>query len=410
MKWKRVFYCAAAAVAGCIFLISCQEQIREKLPEENVGEKETLSILLTYPREKEVLYQCIEGFTAETGIEVEIQYVPLSDSKKQISIMIVSENLPDVLDVDNPETATYAQIGILADVTDRVEREIAVEEYYQRSLEQNAYEGKYYGLPFTTNTLGMYYNKELLAQAGVEKVPQTWEEVLEACEKLKEIGVYGFGVAGNKSADTSFQMWPMIWSSGSNWDRLDSPETVEALEFYKTLVDQGYMSTEVINYNASDNTNQFIAGKTAMVIDGSWRLQVIQQGVNFDFGVARIPEGPEGFCNVLGGHNFAIVNNEHVDASWEFIKYMNRPDIMQKFSEAENYIPARRDVAEASAYFQTEPIRQFVEMVDYANPMPKENYNRISDIIIHMWQSVVREGKDPAQAAKEAGAAVRELK
>jgi len=382
------------------------EQTEQKT--DNTGKK--ITFLLTYPKEKEVLYQTLADFTKETGIELEIQYMPLEESRKQINVMVASDSLPDVMDVDNTDTAAYVKMGILADITDKVEKEIEIDKYYEGPIGQNRIDGKFYGLPFTTNNLCLYYNKDMFAQAGIENPPQTWNEILDACAKLKAIGVNGFGVAGGQTTDTSFQMWPFIWGAGSDHTKLDSPETVELLNFYKALVDNNYMSTEVVNYNAGDNANQFIAGKTAMIIDGPWRLNAIRSGVTFNFGVAKVPEGPAGFKTVLGGHNFAIVDNENVDLSWEFVKYMNRPDVMLRYSEAENYIPARKDVAAQSDYFSSEPIVTFVEMAEYARAMPVENYNKISDAIIEMFQSVVLGAKTPEQAAKDAGAAVAALK
>ena len=91
------------------------------------------------------------------------------------------------------------------------------------------------------------------------------------------------------------------------------------------------------------------------------------------------------------------------------MKYMNRPEVMVKYSEAENYIPSRKDVAAGSEYFGQEPISTFVEMQEYAVAMPVENYNKISDILIEMWQSVVLGAKDPEQAAKDAGASIAGL-
>mgnify|MGYP001079071154 CR=1 FL=1 len=100
---------------------------------ESTGEK--ISLLLTYSEEKKVLYQCIEDFTKETGIEVEIQYMPLEDSRKQISVMVASGSLPDVMDIDNTDTQTYTEMGILADLTERVEAEIETGQYYEGVLE-----------------------------------------------------------------------------------------------------------------------------------------------------------------------------------------------------------------------------------------------------------------------------------
>lgn len=370
------------------------------------AEGEKISLLLTYPKEKEVLYQCIEDFTTETGIEVEIQYMPLEDSRKQINVMVASDSLPDVMDVDNTDTATYAKMGILADLTERVESEIETDQYYEGTLKQQMVDDKYYGLPFTANNLCMYYNQDLFDQAGIEEVPQTWDEIINACEKLHELGVNGFGVAGSQTTDTSFQMWPFIWGAGADWDSLDSDATVEMLTFYKTLVDNEYMSTDVVNYNAGDNANQFIAGKTAMIIDGPWRLKSIKSDAGFEWGVAKVPAGSAGFSTVLGGHNFAIVDNDNVDASWEFVKYMNSPEVMGKYSEAENYIPSRKDVADSIEYFKSEPINTFVEMMEVAQPMPKDNYNKVSDIIISMWQSVVLGKADPQSAATTAGESI----
>ena len=188
-----------------------REESTEQAAASQNGGDQKITLLLTYPKEKAVLYQCIEDFTAETGIQVEIQYMPLADSRKQINIMVASDSLPDVMDVDNTDTATYAKMGILADITDHVNSELELDQYYSSILGQNQYEGRYYGLPFTSNNLCLYYNQELLDKAGVTEVPARWDDVLEACGKLKEIGVNGFGVAGSQTTDTTFQMWHFIW-------------------------------------------------------------------------------------------------------------------------------------------------------------------------------------------------------
>lgn len=373
---------------------------------QSTGEK--ISLLLTYSEEKKVLYQCIDDFTKETGIEVEIQYMPLEDSRKQISVMVASGSLPDVMDIDNTDTQNYTEMGILADLTERVEAEIETGQYYEGVLASQKVDGKYYGLPFTANNLCLYYNKDLLEQAGAE-VPTTWEELLDACEKLKAIGVTGFGVAGSQTTDTSFQMWPFIWGSGADVTTIDSEQMVDMLNLYRTMVDNEYMSTEVINYASGDNANQFTAGKTAMIIDGPWRMNAVKADAGFEWGVAQVPAGPAGEVTVLGGHNFAVVENENTDLSWEFIKYMNSPEVMGKYSEAENYIPSRKDVCESLEYYKTEPISVFVEAMNIAQPMPKKDYNSVSDALIKMWQQVVLGEAEPEAAAKEAGETVAAL-
>lgn len=410
MKRNKVVICVIALLIGTVMLFA--NGSKEQTNTVNVDNKESqkkIQLLLTYPKEKAVLYQCLDDFSKESGIELEILYMPLEESRKQISIMVASNSLPDVMDVDNPDTATYAQMGILADISNKVNADIDTAKYYQGSLNQSVYEGKYYGLPFTTNNLCMYYNKDLFEKAGIEKAPETWAEVLEACQKLSAIGVYGFSVAGGQTTDTTFQMWPFLWGSGVDYKNIESKSTIDCLNFYKSLVDNQYMSKEVVNYNAGDNANQFIAGKVAMIIDGPWRLNSIKKGATFDYEIVKVPSGPAGFNTVLGGHNFVITNGKNIDAAWEFVKYMNRPDVMLKYSEAENYIPARKDVCDSSEYFKSAPIHTFVEMAEYAHAMPTKNYNKISDALIEMFQSVVLGAKSPEVAAKDAKSVIDTL-
>lgn len=407
----------AALFLSILMLISClagcgqESAVESTQPKATTGntptqaqseEAQSISFLITYSSDKEVMYQCIQDFTAQTGIQVDIQYLPLAESRNQISIMTASGSLPDVMDVDNTDTANYAQMGILADLTDRVNAEIDKDQYYEGVLNNNVYDGKYYGLPFTANDLALYCNMDLLAQAGVEKAPATWEEVLDACAKLKEIGVTGFGVAANQSTDTSFQLWPALWSYGVDYTNLDSQNAVDALTMYDTMAQNGYLTTESIQYASGDNANQFIAGNIAMIIDGPWRLRSVESGAEFSFQVVSMPAGPQGSVTVLGGHNFAITEGGNVDAAWEFIKYMNSPEVMQKYYEAENYIPARKDVCEASTYFQGENLSAFVDSMENARPMPKDNYNSVSDILVEMLQSVILDVADPASAAATA--------
>lgn len=413
MKKFLALFLALAMVALCMAgcgQSTAQEATKtdEKATETNVTETadadsaQSISFLITYSSDKEVMYQCISDFTTETGIQVEIQYLPLAEARNQISIMTASDSLPDVMDVDNTDTANYAQMGILADLTSRVTSEIEMDQYYEGVLNNSMWDGKYYGLPFTANDLALYCNMDLLNQAGVDAIPTTWDEMLDACAKLKQIGVTGFGIAANQSTDTSFQMWPVLWSQGVDYTDLGSQNTIDALNFYKSMAENGYMTTEAIQYASGDNANQFIAGNIAMIIDGPWRLRSVESGVDFNFKVASIPAGSAGQITVLGGHNFAITEGGNVDAAWEFVKYMNSPAVMQKYYEAENYIPARKDVCEASEYFKGENLAPFVNSMASAQAMPKANYNSVSDILVEMLQSVMLGVSTPEEAAATA--------
>lgn len=404
MKKFIVLMLCLLVAAGSVFASGSSEAASA---EENSN---SVKVLLTYPSDKKVLYSCFDDFTAETGIDVEIIYMPLADSRKQISIMVAGNDLPDVLDVDNPDIANYAQMGILADITGRVNSEIEIDQYYPATLATCQYDGKYYGLPFTSNNLGILYNTDLFAQAGIEKFPETWDEFLDTCAQLKAAGIQPFSVSGMQHSDTTFQMWPFLWTAGVDYTNINSPETIKVLNFYKTLVDNGYLPKDVVQNDANANGSLFVSGRVAMVVDGPWRISAIKNGnPDLNFAVAPIPDGGNGVVTALGGHNFAVTNGNNVDNAWEFVKFMNRPDIMAKYSEAENYIPSRRDVCESTEYFQQDPIRIFAENEANARQLPTKNYSKLSEQINLMWQSVVLGTKTPEQAAADAETAIAPL-
>ncbi len=90
-------------------------------------------------------------------------------------------------------------------------------------LEAATYEGEVYGLAPTVNTLGIYYNKDLLPAAGVQP-PTTWEELKAAAAKLTEGDRYGVAFSGIATYEGSWQFLPFMWSNGGDETDLTSPK------------------------------------------------------------------------------------------------------------------------------------------------------------------------------------------
>ncbi len=100
----------------------------------------------------------------------DIEFIPRNDSgggySDKVNASVMSGNLPDVLTVDGPNIAAYAANGIiqpLAELT-REEREV----YLQSIIEQGTYNDKLYALGAMESSVGLYYNKAILKEAGVE--------------------------------------------------------------------------------------------------------------------------------------------------------------------------------------------------------------------------------------------------
>lgn len=123
----------------------------------------------------------------------DIEFIPRNDSgggySDKINASVMSGDLPDVLTVDGPNIAAYAENGIIQPLAELSEEEKG--EYLDSIIEQGTYDDKLYALGAMESSVGLYYNKDILAEAGIEipdaDHPWTQTEFLQILEKLKPI-------------------------------------------------------------------------------------------------------------------------------------------------------------------------------------------------------------------------------
>ena len=138
-------------------------------------------------KEGKFVNEAIEEFNnSQDEVHVTAQYLPREELMKQYTIGVVSGELPDCGMVDNPDHASYASMGVFEDITD-LYNSWDEADFMEGSINSCYYDDKLYGLPWGNNCLGLFYNKSMLEEAGVE-VPTTWSELEAACERSH--GIY----------------------------------------------------------------------------------------------------------------------------------------------------------------------------------------------------------------------------
>ena len=100
----------------------------------------------------------------------DIEFVPRNDSgggySDKVNASVMSGGLPDVLTVDGPNIAAYASNGIIQPLADIPEEERAI--YLPSIIEQGTYNGRLHALGVMESSVGLYYNKAILKEAGIE--------------------------------------------------------------------------------------------------------------------------------------------------------------------------------------------------------------------------------------------------
>lgn len=364
------------------------------------GEKQTIDVWYYWENEKhqEILNSELEKFNeSQDAIEATAKYVPFADFKKQLSIGATASELPDIVIIDSPDHASYAEMGIFADISGKVD----VSEYYEGPLASCTLNDTLYGIPFGSNCLGLYYNEDMLAAANIE-VPETWDELKEAAKALTKDNVTGLAFCSLQNEEGTFNFLPWLWSTGTDSYNINNEQGIRALTFISGLVKDGSMSKEAINWTQGDVMNQFISGNVAMMVNGPWQIPTMrEEAPDLNWDVALIPKDEE-YASDLGGENFAVINNENVDLSLEVINFLTSKEEVASYIDEFGYIASRKDVA--GNQFQDDPeMKKFIDQMNYAlSRGPHAKWPEISDAISLAFNEAITETSTPEEAAAKA--------
>ena len=344
------------------------------------------------------LDKVIQDYNAsQSEIQVTAKYVPFADFKKQLSIGASASELPDIAILDSPDHASYATMGIFADLTGNFD----VSNYYEGTVGSCTIDGTLYGVPFGVNCLALYYNEDMLSEAGCE-VPTTWDELKETAQTLTKDGVTGLAFCSVQNEEGTFNFTPWLWSTGASSYEMNSEGGIKALTFVKDLVDSGSMSKECINWTQGDVMNQFISGNVAMMVNGPWQIPTMkEEAPDLNWNVALIPKDAE-YASVLGGENYAVISGGNEEGALKFLEYATSEEQVKFMMDSFGYISADKNIA-AAQFADDTVMTTFTEELEYAMPRgPLAEWPEISDAISLAFNQVITGDASPEDAAATA--------
>ena len=342
--------------------------------------------------------------SSQDAYAVTAKYVPFADFKKQLSIGASASELPDLVILDSPDHASYASMGIFADITGKFD----VSTYYEGPVASATLDDVLYGVPFGCNCLSLYYNKDMFDAAGITEVPQTWDELKEAAEKLTSDGVTGLAFCSLQNEEGTFNFTPWLWSTGATSYEVNSEAGIRALTFVKDLVDSGVMSKECINWTQGDVMNQFISGNVAMMVNGPWQIPTMRaEAPDLNWDVTLIPKDAE-FASVIGGENYAVVAGGNEEGALDFLAYSTQKEQVTFMMTQMGYISADKEIAAEQFSSEEDAVyKKFVDQLEYAQargPLPE--WPEVSDAISLAFNEVMTGSAEPGDEAAEAQATI----
>lgn len=346
---------------------------------------------------QEALKHVIDEYnSSQDAVTVEAKYVPFADFTKQLSVGASAGELPDIVILDNPDHASYAAMGIFADLTGRFD----VSNYYDGPVNSCTLDGKLYGVPFGSNDLVLFYNEDMLAEAGCE-VPTTWDELVDVAKATTKDNVYGFAHSALVNGEGTFNFLCWTWSTGATSYEMNSEGGIKALELMDTLVKDGSFPKEAINWTQGDTMNQFVSGNLAMMINGTWQVPTMREEATINWNVAPIPKDAYETSG-LGGENYAVIAGGNEEAAIDFLKYATSEENCLYLMNQMGYISSDKTLA--AKQFEGDDVYQvFVDQLQYAQargPLPE--WPDVSDAIALAYNKVITGEATPTDAANEA--------
>ncbi len=236
----------------------------------------------------------VEKFNAANeGVTLTVDVVSWNDIYTVVNTRIANGEAPDLLNIDG--FADYQADDLLLPASEWVSEETYAK-FFDSFLAESVVDDTVWAVPDLASARALYYNADILAEAGVE-VPTTWDELKTVCQTIKEKcpDVYPWGVdmtTDEGQACFAYYAWNNnggFVDADGNWT-LNSAENVEAVEFIVSMVKEGLTNTDPTTETRYDLQEMFASGKVAMMIGPNQISKYCASQENpINYGVASLP-------------------------------------------------------------------------------------------------------------------------
>ena len=338
---------------------------------------------------------------ANPGAKVKLQMVSWTDINQKITTLVSTNQAPDVLNLD--AYANFAGDDLLLPA-DEVLSSDTKSDFIDKFAENGKYDGTQYGIPFVGSVRGLFYNKDMFKQAGIQSPPTTWDQLRADAKKISDKGGTGYGMPlGPEEAQAEFSLY--MWGNGGDWVDGDTwtitkPQNVEALQFLNELANQDKVTQpNPGTTNRTDLWKVFGAGKIGMVMGSNFYPVLLKaQNPKLNYGVAPVPVNGSNPPVTLGVEDYlmAFKSTEHKPVVKAFLDFVFKQDNYGKFIDTEGFLPVTQSVSDAVAAKDAKQ-KVFIKAVDDARFYPTTNptWAAIAPQVKQNLGSAVQ-GKDPA--------------
>jgi len=354
-----------------------------------------------------IVSQMLSKYEEKNGIKV--YFVPQSDLDTKLKSVANGAESPDVVIWDRWETVRYIDENRFVCIDDYLAKSnVNLNDYQAEATQEMAKNGKQYGLPLDVDVWGLWVNKTALKEAGIDKLPTTWDELREAAvaltvfeDKDSKTGMKRAGM--NMKISGSFYSFLMtaggdVLNSDGTRFTVNNDYGRSVLEFFWKLVKEDKVFDEALA-TGGGASDPFLTQKIAIQVnsllngtnfyrsysDGSFEYEFIPfpKGPSAEFAHGQTPNSFSG--GMLGGFGLAIpVTSEKQDAAWDLINWwVCDTENAVEWSSLSGLIPAKMEIINKPEMKEIPNVRNVLEALPYLKARPKvSGYTAIETSVI----------------------------
>jgi multiple sugar transport system substrate-binding protein len=382
-------------------------------------DKVTIEFAYPYSHLFDVTYEAMMPAFKKVHPNIEVKfratYENYEDGTNTVLREAVANSLPDV----TMQGLNRQQILVEKNIAKSLEPFIAKEAdfqkdgYHQAMLSLSTFNGKVHGLPFSVSLPVGYYNMDMMKKAGIEKLPENWDEVIAACKTMKANGIenpvfWGWNITGN------WFVQALLWTQDQaivqeGKVRLDTPEALTALETMKKI----FRGCEMKNLDWKDALASFSSGKIGMMFWSTSALGAVERSQG-DF---ELKTGP--FPGITGkpkglpaGGNAAMLTSTSDDpkvqeAAWAWLKFITSGEGAAEVAKTTGYMPPNKAANEIilADFYKKNPNKQTavdqLPLLRDWQAYPGENGLAITQVIYDKIEKIVTGEADDMKALQQ---------
>lgn len=377
---KRIL--GASVVASSLFLAACGNGSESG----GAGGTAELTYSIWDPVQEAGMQAAADAFNEQNeDVHVNVEVTPWDQYWTKLESSAQGENLPDIFWMHSNEIAKYSEGNVLMDLTEAVESsEIDLSNYPEELNTLYEVDGQLLGIPKDYGTIGLWYNRELFDEAGLDYPDETWtwDDLLENAIELtdEENGVYGFLAPLNREEgyhNFIHQNGGQVLSDDKKESGFRDPATREAVQWYADLSTVHGVSPDAGAFAENTPMSYFQSGRAAMLFQGSWMTGEVANNeyTNEVADVAVLPAGEERATIFNGLANSVSAHTEYPEEAVRFLEFLSSEEGMKLQGQEGGAIPAYAGAdssfVEAYPQFNTQA---FLDMMDYGVIKPYSKY------------------------------------